>query len=470
MKNKFLDKYSSQIAAGAAFLSSFCFFLTAYPAHLMRREQQSLFLYDWQYITRTYKGSGWLSRFIADFIDQFLYFPVVGPILIALILTATGLVVYKICRHGIGKWASLGIAALFFGWSFMRETANLHLTQYSITALGYLSLILAALQFKKKWVRPLAAALFITAGVFLFGNPYHENYGPLWGTPQPANERLVALDVATAREQWDKVLELSEKDLRVNEACYFYNLALAKKGLLGSGFFNHSQNYTNGLFLWVSENSQFTNSVAGEVWYHLGDMTLAEQSAIIAFQQAPHHTGARYLVRLAQITLINGEYGAAMKYLNMLSRTLKYRKWALKMMPENHGSETSRWLAEARANLAGDDLVYANTLAFREILHGLLKANPDNIMARQYLLMYDLLKLELADFIDDYKDKMISGSIYEQGVLIWLSLNNLANDEEAAKYGIREETKQKLSQFYRFPDKYRNTYWYYYQDLTTQKR
>lgn len=468
MKSKLSDKYIGPVAAGAAFLSSYAFFQFAWPAHVMRREQQSLFLYDWQYITETYKGAGWLSRFLGDFVDQFLCFPVLGPALIALILTATGAVAYRICRQGLGKWLSLCIAFLIFGWSFMRETANLHLTQYSIAALGYLSLVLAALMFKKKWVKPVAAAAFIAAGLFLFGNPYHKHYAPLWGAPNSANEQLVAMDVAASKGQWDKVLKLSEKDLRVNEACYFYNLALAKKGLLGSRFFEHSQNYTNGLFLWVSEASQFTNSVAGEVWYQLGDMTLAEQSAIIAMQQAPHHTGTRYLLRLAQICLINGEEGGALKYLNMLSRTLVYRKQAMKMMPENRDAGTDGWLAEARKNLPEDDLVYANNSYFRTILKNLLKANPDNDMARQYLLMYDLLRLELNDFMEDYSDKMISGPIYEQAVLIWLSLNGMANEENADRYGVGENTRQKLTQFYRFPDKYRDTYWYYYQGLITR--
>lgn len=469
MKPRIRDKHIGLAAAGAAFLAAYCFFQFAYPAHLMRREQQTLFLYDWHYIKETYRGFGWLSRLAGDFVDQFLYFPVIGPVLVALILTAIGAVVYRICRHGLGRWPSLGIAALILGWSFMRETENLFLTRYSLVTLGYLSLVLAAMQFRKGWIRAVAAVLFILAAIFPVGSPYNKYYGRLWGKPTMINEKMIALDVASARGRWDKVTKLSEEDLYVNEACYFYNIALARQGKLGNDFFNHSQNYANGLFLWVDSSvSQFTDSIAGEVWFQLGDMTLAEQSTIVGMQQSPKHNGARYLVRLAQITLITGEYGAAQKYLNMLSRTLNYRKWARSMMPENHSEKTVEWLAKARANLPEEDIIYGSNEVFRTILKNLLKANPDNMMARQYLLTFQLLMLDVEGFMESYREKPIPGDIYSQAVLIWLSAHRMMSESEAAKYGVGRQTIQRLEQFYRYPERYRNTYWYYFMDLTTE--
>ena len=44
-----------------AFLAAFGFFLFVYPYHLIRREQQTLFLFDWDYIRQTYGGTGWLA-------------------------------------------------------------------------------------------------------------------------------------------------------------------------------------------------------------------------------------------------------------------------------------------------------------------------------------------------------------------------------------------------------------------------
>ena len=97
------------LAAGFAFLGTFVFFQSAYPYHLVRREQMSLFAYDWEYICQTYRGDGWLARFLGDFLEQFFHLPVVGPLVVALLLTGIGTVVYRICRKFLGsgpRWAS----------------------------------------------------------------------------------------------------------------------------------------------------------------------------------------------------------------------------------------------------------------------------------------------------------------------------------------------------------------------------
>ena len=49
-KNRFLSLLS--------FLAAFAFFQFAYPYHLVRREQMTLFLYDWDYIAQTTGASG----------------------------------------------------------------------------------------------------------------------------------------------------------------------------------------------------------------------------------------------------------------------------------------------------------------------------------------------------------------------------------------------------------------------------
>ena len=90
------------MAAALAFLGSFCFFQFAYPYHLMRREQLNLFLFDGDYIAGTYRGTGWLVRFVADFLEQFFHLPVAGPLIVALILTAIGWAAFKIGQSSDG--------------------------------------------------------------------------------------------------------------------------------------------------------------------------------------------------------------------------------------------------------------------------------------------------------------------------------------------------------------------------------
>ena len=450
------------MAAALAFLGSFCFFQFAYPYHLMRREQLNLFLFDGDYISQTYRGTGWLVRFVADFLEQFFHLPVAGPLIVALILTAIGWAVFKICRRFMGMWPSLAVGILFFAWSFLREMGNLYQTRYTLVVLGFLTLVLLALQLRKVWLQATAAAVFLAAGAWALGSPYHPDYGKLWNVPKLDYERMIGLDVECVRENWDKVLELSKVDLYMEEASYCYNLALAMKGTLGDKMLDHSQNHhVTLLFPVTSERAVFSNTLAGEAWFQVGDMTVAEQSAITSLQASPKHTGTRFLVRLARVNLAMGEEAAARKYLDILSRTLFYGKWARSMMPGHQDEAVRAQLAKAHARLIQRDFVH-NSGHPRTVLHALLEADPGNLPARQYLLCFDLMGYNLDGFMEDYEQGRLKGHLYSEAILIWLSQHDRLNPEEVARYGLDVSEVDRMGRFGRNPNAFRNTYWYYY--------
>ena len=450
------------VAAVLAFLGSWSFFLFAYPYHLMRREQQNLFLFDGAYIRETYRGVGFLGRFVSDFLEQFFLAAVPASLIVALLLTGIGVVVFRICRHFLGKWPSLGVAALFFAWSFLRETGNLYLTRYTVATLALLSLVLLALQFKNAWLKPVAAALLVGLGIWAFGSPVHKIYGKAWSVPDLPYERVAGLDTETYRERWDKVLQLSKVDLYTEEASYCYNLALAMKGRLGDDLFNHSQNYHYALlFPASSEQTVMTNAMAGEAWFQLGDMTVAEQSAITSLQASPKHTGARYLERLARVNLISGEEGAAMKYLTILGKTLFYRRWARSRMPGLQDETVRAQLSDAHARLARKDMVHQLERP-REMLLGLLEADPTNAAARNYLLCYDMLTYDLDAFMQDFTPDMIGARLYQEAVLLWLTLQGRLTPDEISRYGMDLSVSDRMNRFGMNPAAFKNTYWYYY--------
>lgn len=451
-----------KVTAVLAFTAAFGFFQLAYPYHLIRREQMSLFIYDLDYISQTYSGAGWFARLVGDFLEQFFLLPVVGPLFIALLLTAIGIVTYRILRRFIGQWPSLIAAAAMYLWSFMRETGNLYTTRYTIVVLGYLSLILLALQFNGICKKLISAILFVGVGVLSLGAPFHKHYGKIWSVPKFEYERLIGLDAEMAREHWDKVLKLSRKDLQMVEASYCYNLAQAMKGELGNTLFDHSQGGPYDLLLSVDGGqSVFRNCLGGEAWFHLGSNTIAEQSAITSLQASPNHTGARYILRLAKVGLISGNYAAAQKYLNLLSKTLFYGKWARSMMGSVKDEKFDDGLTKARSNLAITDFVHLSNVP-RSILLGLLEANPENTLARNYLLCYDLMRYDLEQFMEDYTPYMIDAKIYHEAILIWLDRQGKLSEETASEYGIDPSLIQKMKSFFRMPGKYKNTYWYYY--------
>ena len=459
-------KHPGYLASALAFLAAYGFFQFAYPYHLVRREQMTLFVYDWDYITQTYRGAGWFARFFSDFLEQFFHLPVVGPLVVALLLTGIGAVAYRICRHFLGQWPSFGIAAAFYAWSFLRETGNLYITRYTVVMLAYLALVLLALQCRRVWQRPVAAVALVAAGAWFLGSPFHQYYGKAWDTPRLSYDRVIGLDAEVARERWDKVIRLSKKDLYMTEASYCYNLAHAMKGDLSQALFAHSQNGTAGLLIRISTSrSVFSNCMAGEAWFQVGDMTIAEQGAIIALQASPKHTGARYLVRLARVNLASGEDAAAQKYLDLLGRTLFYGKWARSVMPGRQDDATRASLAQARASLAKRDFVHHSDTP-RDILTNLLAANPANRVAREYLRCYDLMNLDLDHFMEDYTQSPDPTPVYHQAALIWLSLQDRLTDADLARYGIAREELDQMGRFFRSPSRYKNTYWYYYLQAT----
>lgn len=448
--------------AGLLFVVSYAFFQFAYPYHLIRREQLSLFPYDWDYVCQTYVGNAWLVRFVTDFVHQFFHLPIVGPVVVSLALVAIASLTFSTCNRVLGKLPSYIIAVLVFVWSFMRETGNLYTTRYTFAVLGYLAIVYLSLRFRNHIVKALSFVILFVFGLWSLGSPYHSDYGKAWSQPKFDYERLVALDVETARENWDKVLKLSEKDLFMMEASYFYNLAHVMKGDIGEKLLEHSQGNAYDLLLRItSEQSVFTNSIAGEAWYHLGNMAFAEQSAITTLQASPNHTGARFIKRLACISLIKDEEIAAEKYLNLLSRTLFYSRWARSVMPGNQSESVRAWIEREGKKLDEVDFVHLGDVP-RDVLKGLLKADPTNTIAQNYLLVYDLMRYDLEEFMEDYSLGTVNARLYQEAAMIWLSQKDMLDEEHASRYGINESFVSRMNAFGRNPDRYRNTYWYYY--------
>ena len=238
---------------------------------------------------------------------------------------------------------------------------------------------------------------------------------------------------------------------------------MAMTGQLGNNLFNHSQVGDPYYFLpFVSgEQNIYYNCLVGELWYRLGDMTIAEQSAITCLQASPEHTGARFIERLARINIITGQKAAAQKYLNLLSKTLFYRKWAERMLDGEMTVEDKAWIDRARMSMPVKDMIHlANDQ--RIVLHGLLEANPDNIPAREFLLCHDLLRYDLEQFFEDYETRRVDARIYKEALVIWFGQNNVTSQNVIDEYGIDDSYRKRNEMFFRYPENYRNTYWYYY--------
>lgn len=342
---------------------------------------------------------------------------------------------------------------------------------------------------KGKWILGITlAALLVVAGgsqvCFLLRYPYFRKYAAqngvalreareAWGHPDAISEQMMGLAVEASLENWDQVAALASEDRKTLVGTYYYNLANAHRGLLADRLMDYYQPFERGLFLPVGEKSTpFQIGCAGDVWFALGDMSMAERDAMLGMLFSPSHTGSRYLRRLAETNLITGDFEAASKYLRMLLNSPRDRKWAREHLPEAWSPQYAARVEQKRALLPHFDLVHGMDQT-QLILRILLNSNPSNRMALDYLLCYDLLIKDLDAFVGDFAPSLTASRLYEEAMLIFLAAKGGMDPENFEHYHISPET---LDRFNRFVTIYKRdggsgqnltgefgkTYWYYF--------
>lgn len=94
----------------------------------------------------------------------------------------------------------------------------------------------------------------------------------------------------------------------------------------------------------------------------------------------------RWMSRIAECQMINGRYDAAEKYLNILSHSLFYRKWA---------EDQRQYLRDEEAIMSNNVYAYLKTVRYKEdflfyypemdkMLAKLYMENSNNVMAARY--------------------------------------------------------------------------------------
>jgi hypothetical protein len=332
------------------------------------------------------------------------------------------------------------------------------------------------------------AALLLAAGAsqvfFLVRYPYFRKYAvqnglslrearEAWGHPDQLSEQMMGLTVEASLENWEAVSALAAEDRRSLVGTYYYNLANAHRGQLADRLLDYYQPFERGLFLPVGEKSSpFQIACAGDVWFALGDMSMAERDAMLGMLFSPSHTGSRYLRRLAETNLVTGDFEAASKYLRILQGSPRDRSWARERLPGAWSPAYAARIEQKRALLPTFDLIHGMDQT-PLILRILLNSHPENRMALDYLLCYDLLTKDLDAFVGDFAPSLTRSRLYEEAMLIVLAAKGGMDPENFDHYHISQET---LERFNRFVSIYKRdggsgrnltaefgrSYWYYF--------
>ncbi len=291
-------------------------------------------------------------------------------------------------------------------------------------------------------------------------------------------EKILALDCETYFGNPDKVIDLAKKyNLKNNQATYFTNMALAQKGLLPENLLDFYQPFSAGLILPVTPEQNWQSIlVSNEVFYLIGDMNMAQHSAMLGNTFSPNQRSSRMIRRLAEINLATGDSSAATKYLRILSKTLFHKAWAEKQLQMLQSGKAKNWLTNKRLQIADTDMLrksndYLSSLKF------LAEQHPDNLAAVDYLLCYLLLDKDLKQFRENYDRFYLNGNrkapkIYAEALLAQLVASG-ASQNEVIKYNIDAKTIKQFAEYTNEYDKssgdinalsgkFARTYWFYY--------
>lgn len=448
--------YWPEVAVALAVAAGlFAFFLLLYPYHLRHREQTMLFLSNWDWISEQYLTlkKGGLVNLCGDWLQQWFYYLGVGPVIVTMLLVLTGVVWHQITRLAlrltlrryspsrIDRTIAVVVALVVTLWEAGRECLPEYPVASTLQVLGWSSLVL--LLFKTRlWMRRVTIGIFgMMLGCWML------DLSPLphtkaWGKPNMQLERLMALDVEASFGKWNRLQQLSQEGKSdYNLEIYYRNLGLARRGHLADSLMMFPQNGTDGLFIPVNEEGNyFLFGAAGEAWWAVGDMTMAEHATLLSLIFSPRHTGSRALRRLAEINQAKGDTLATRKYLRLLNQSAVHQLWAQKLSEHKISS----------APMIGDALPKDTLRLQGEVqlcLRGLLDANQGNETARQYLLCYDLLAQDFLSFADDVLSYGCPSGVrlYEEAMLVIMS--SRPEMREAMQPLVREATYQDFLTF-----------------------
>lgn len=224
--------------------------------------------------------------------------------------------------------------------------------------------------------------------------------GTAWGLrvnfDRGAHE-LIAYDQLVRQENWKEILRRADTfQPRAEIGCVCINLALFMEGQMADGLDDYWQSGVQGLI--VPRVRDFISNVASyEVFWRMGFVNSALRYAFDSQESIPGcRKSGRHMCRMAECNIVNGDYAVAEKYLDLLSHSLFYHRWAEEHRSFLYNDDRVRsdriygWLRAARFD---EDFLY-NYGEMDKMLAIIYRHNPHNVMAAQYFNAWKKLENE----------------------------------------------------------------------------
>lgn len=288
-------------------------------------------------------------------------------------------------------------------------------------------------------------------------------------------EEMMAYDYMSRCQQWDDIVgkaRTKQPDRPLSVSCL--NLALSQTGKLPDEMFSFYQNGTSGLFPTLSR--VFTTPLStAEIFWHLGLINAAQHFTFEAQEAIPDfQKSGRCYRRLAETNLVNGDYAVAGKYLNSLSHTLFYRKWALgtaKLLGDEAAISAHPLYGKLRnlRNIEKDS--WFKDTDVDSVLLDIAEKHPDYEPVREYILAWYLLDCNLDAFVKHSDNNLQSPAAksYQEAYLMYMLEHQLPIENAPAF--VERATTERFQRFIKDVQKgqtkafitrtYGDTFWYY---------
>ncbi|MBR3066039.1 MAG: hypothetical protein IKG90_10415 [Bacteroidales bacterium] len=275
----------------------------------------------------------------------------------------------------------------FFGLNYYRLVESLPVLQIVIPAITLLTIWLCGLEIRLS--RPLVPGIvtFIALALGTFAS--------VRMTYDKDTHETLAYDWLIRHERYADVITRAEKYQPHNpvSACSV-NFCLFMNGQLDARLTEFYQCGTEGLVL-PSIRDNLSDITSGELLWMMGMPNLTLQYFFDVQESIQNgRKSGRFLSRIAECNIVNGWYDRAEKYLDILSQSLFYRKWARSrkaMIQDESLVAADPVYAYIRSVRFQDDFVtfYDGLDLMMAILYN---QNKNNFMAAQYYTVWQRLK------------------------------------------------------------------------------
>jgi hypothetical protein len=499
-------------------VACFSFFAVAYPHHLFYQEQMQLFVPSADYLVTYFDKPAWLACMAGDFVTQAFYYLYAGPALLTLALLALGhltrrtlervgtprtvahvvaLAVMTLEAVGYlhnearlsGTLALLGGLAMFLidchltGPTPRLRRSLFALAQFALLGLTYwlfgCGVIPFALFLIYRYYRVEVALAVVSCAalILLLKSTYYLPTADLFRYPGHARlqgpETLLEEDFAVAdlyffhrEDELTARVETRPDSLVTRQQQFYYYLVKARQGALPEALLRFSSPYLGTLDEAGPETPLLTLRRLPDLYWALGDMTLAERAAMQALVFTPDNRNVRMIRRLAEVNLVTGQQAAADKYLRLLAATPVYHRWAEALLQRQERAMAPYRQKAAFTNQKDTLRVTAQS---HVMMMQLLDSNPDNYVARDYMLCTDLLLCDVTSFYRDYQRYCVEAHrptahrLYQEALCIYLAAHQ-ATEEEWLQAGMDNAVLRDFAAYNerRGSPQFKGTYWYYF--------